>query len=87
MKHTPAELRAIALAELNAHSAFGVPVTDETSFDDLDMDSLDILAFAYGVEAEIRGFDGETIEWTPRTTIGKAIADIAHQHEKAHRHG
>lgn len=87
MKPSPAELRAIALAELDAHAAFGVPVTDDTSFDDLEMDSLDILAFAYGVEAEIRGFDGETIGWTPRTTIGKALADIAAQHEKAHRHG
>jgi len=86
MKLKPEAVRALALAELNTHTPpGGVAIDDAATFDALQMDSLDILAFAYGVESELTGFNGDDIEWNGRTTIGKAIADIQQQHAKAHQ--
>lgn len=53
-------------------------ISDEktATFEDLDMDSLDIVAFGYGLESELAGFNGDEPSWTVRTTIGTAIADV-----------
>lgn len=85
MKLTLQAIRSVALDELQDHARVGVAVTDSSTFDSLDMDSLDIVAFGYGVEQALSGFSADATSWTTRTTIGEAIEDIQKLYAKAHR--